>query len=111
MTCQLTRTSSSATRVQRPRLVATYQRNECIQLGVNIRTLKRAPTQRPSDTHRLPGLDAGRPVRQDGFEDWLQGLEHLLAFNARAQLDAQEAGQRSCRPLLLTFTWQGEEWE
>lgn len=62
-------------------------------------------------THRLSGLDVGRSVRQDGFEDRFQGLEHLLAFDARAQLDAQEAGQRSCRPLLLTFAWHKRECE
>lgn len=62
-------------------------------------------------THRLPGLNVGRSVRQDGFEDRLQGLEHLLALDARAQLDAQEAGQRRRRPLLLTFAWKTEEQE
>ena len=55
-------------------------------------------------THRLSGLDVGRRVRQDGHEERLQGLQHLLALDARAQLDAQQAGQGGRRALLLTLT-------
>lgn len=58
-------------------------------------------------THCLPGLNVGRSVRQDVFEDGLQGLEHLLALDARAQLDAQQAGERSRCPLLVAFTCRG----
>lgn len=44
------------------------------------------------DTHCLSGLNVSRPVSQDVFEDGLQGLEHLLALDTRAQLDAKQAG-------------------
>lgn len=86
--------------------MATCRRNGPIQRRELQGSVRAAP-----HTHRLPGLDVGRPVCQDGFEDRFQGLEHLLAFDARAQLDAQEAGQGSCRPLLFTFAWQKQEWE
>lgn len=55
-------------------------------------------------THCLSGLNVGRSVCQDVLEDGLEGLEDLLALDARAQLDAQQAGERSRCPLLVAFT-------
>lgn len=55
------------------------------------------------NSHRLSGLDVGRGVEEDGPEDGLEGLEHLLALEARAQLYAEQAGQGGCRPLFLSL--------